>query len=40
VCPVDCIPLHPDYVETHDDLMQKYHRLTASKVSEKTDITY
>jgi ferredoxin len=39
VCPVDCIPLHPDYVETHDDLMQKYHRLTATKASEKTDVS-
>jgi hypothetical protein len=26
-------------VETHDDLMQKYHRLTASKASEKTDVS-
>jgi ferredoxin len=39
VCPVDCIPLHPDYVETHDDLMKKYHRLMATKASEKTDVS-
>jgi hypothetical protein len=26
-------------VETHDDLMQKYHRLTASKASEKTKVS-
>lgn len=38
VCPVDCIPLHPDYTETHDDLMQKYHRLTAVKAAEKIDV--
>jgi ferredoxin len=24
VCPVDCIPLDVDYVETHDQLMAKY----------------
>jgi hypothetical protein len=26
-------------VETHDDLMQKYHRLMAAKASEKTDVS-
>jgi hypothetical protein len=26
-------------METHDDLMQKYHRLTATKASEKTDVS-
>ena len=29
VCPVDCIPQHPDYVETRETLFQKYQRLTA-----------
>lgn len=38
VCPVDCIPLHPDYIETHDDLMQKYYRLTSVKAAEKIDV--
>ncbi len=28
VCPVDCIPQDPDHVETQDELMEKYHRLT------------
>lgn len=27
VCPVDCIPLNPDYLETHEQLMVKYKRL-------------
>ena len=29
VCPVDCIPKDPDRVETEDELMEKYHKLTA-----------
>ena len=29
VCPVDCIPLDADYKETQEQLMDKYHRLTA-----------
>lgn len=28
VCPVDCIPLNPDVVETKDQLMEKFVRLT------------
>lgn len=28
VCPVDCIPLNPDFKESQDALMQKYLRLT------------
>ncbi len=31
VCPVDCIPLNPEVRETHDELMAKYHILTAAK---------
>jgi ferredoxin len=27
VCPVDCIPLDPDNVESEDELMAKYERL-------------
>lgn len=30
VCPVDCIPLDPNHVETHDQLMEKYRQLTGS----------
>jgi len=29
VCPVDCIPLDPARRETHDELMARFHRLTA-----------
>jgi ferredoxin len=28
VCPVDCIPLHPEYVESKEQLMRKYKKLT------------
>ena len=31
VCPVDCIPVNPDYVESKDQLMEKFLRLTAQK---------
>ena len=31
VCPVDCIPLNPDYPETKEQLQEKFLRLTASK---------
>ena len=30
VCPVDCIPNNPDYVESHDGLMQKFLKLSAA----------
>jgi len=32
VCPVDCIPLNPAIVETRDQLMEKFVRLTSQKV--------
>ena len=32
VCPVDCIPLNPDYVESQQQLNQKYLRLTQRMV--------
>jgi ferredoxin len=32
VCPVSCIPLNPEYVETKEKLMDKY-----KKLQEKTD---
>jgi ferredoxin len=28
VCPVDCIPLNPDFVETQEQLLEKYHQIT------------
>ena len=31
VCPVDCIPVNPDAVETRDQLMRKYEGLMAQK---------
>ena len=34
VCPVDCIPLNPDCVETKEQLYAKYLRLTAVKAGE------
>jgi ferredoxin len=30
VCPVDCIPLDPQNVETREVLLEKYHRLVAA----------
>jgi len=32
VCPVDCIPMNPDVVETKEQLMEKFVRLTTQKV--------
>ncbi|MFT5274550.1 MAG: ferredoxin [Saprospiraceae bacterium] len=29
VCPVDCIPENEEHVESKDQLLEKYHRLTA-----------
>jgi len=31
ICPVSCIPLNPDRVETKEELQQKYQQLTAGK---------
>ncbi len=31
VCPIDCIPLNPDVVETQAQLMQKYVTLTTKE---------
>lgn len=28
VCPIDCIPLNPEVVETKEQLMNKYYKLT------------
>ena len=33
VCPVDCIPLNPEVVETKEQLFQKYLKLTAQKAA-------
>ena len=33
VCPVDCIPLNPDIVETKDELYAKYLKLTSAKAA-------
>jgi len=32
-CPVDCIPLNPEVVESRDQLQAKYQQLTAIKAS-------
>ncbi len=31
VCPVECIPLDPDHLESSEQLWQKYRRLSHSK---------
>jgi len=31
VCPVSCIPLNPEYVETKEQLMEKYKKLQEKK---------
>jgi ferredoxin len=31
VCPVDCIPLDPEHVETREQLLEKYTRLEREK---------
>jgi hypothetical protein len=28
VCPVDCIPINPEFTESRETLWQKYRRLT------------
>ena len=33
VCPVDCIPLNPEYPETREQLQLKYDRLMQKKAS-------
>ena len=30
VCPVDCIPVNPDYVESREQLLRKYEGLMAA----------
>jgi ferredoxin len=32
VCPVDCIPLNPDVVETKDQLLDKYYRIIKKEI--------
>ena len=34
VCPVDCIPTNPDYVETREQLQAKYERLMHEGIDE------
>jgi ferredoxin len=31
ICPVDCIPLHPDWHETKEELQAKFERLQAER---------
>jgi ferredoxin len=31
ICPVECIPLNPEWKESQDELRAKYERLTAAK---------
>ncbi|MBL4826822.1 MAG: YfhL family 4Fe-4S dicluster ferredoxin [Spongiibacteraceae bacterium] len=30
VCPVDCIPLSPNHIETQDELLKKYQSIVAA----------
>jgi len=32
VCPVECIPLNPEHVESQSELLAKYQHLTANKI--------
>ena len=36
VCPVDCIPLNPERVESTEQLLAKYQALTTAKQTEST----
>jgi ferredoxin len=36
VCPVDCIPVNPDHVETREQLLKKYEGLMRVKSAETT----
>ena len=33
VCPVDCIPLNPEFSETPEQLLEKYKKLTLDQLS-------
>ena len=33
VCPVDCIPLHPGFAESHEQLYEKYLVLVGKKAA-------
>lgn len=39
VCPVNCIPVHPQWVEDLDTLWQKYQRLQAQVTTLQTPVT-
>lgn len=34
VCPVDCIPVNPEFMETQDQLMQKYKKIVSQNNKE------
>lgn len=34
VCPVDCIPVNPDFIETREELLAKYHLLENKKANQ------
>ena len=33
VCPVDCIPINPQFIESKEALLLKYHQLQKDKVN-------
>jgi len=32
ICPVACIPVNPDFIESRETLQQKFERITAAKM--------
>ncbi|OON59402.1 ferredoxin [Massilia sp. KIM] len=37
LCPVSCIPLHPDWRESKEELQAKYERLTSAKAAAEAE---
>ncbi len=37
ICPVDCIPVHPDFVESNEQLQLKYEGLMRAKAETDTE---
>jgi ferredoxin len=36
VCPVDCIPLNPEWIESPEQLLTKFHRLQAAPLGDQS----
>lgn len=35
VCPVECIPINPDFIESKEQLLEKYQQLQAQNIGVK-----